>query len=108
MEDQKVQPLNSALWAAALALNFFWVLNILKEAFSSTKNFLNFYPSVGPLLGLFVFSGVVFLASVLIFLITKPKSQKTAFWVYIISAIIFFFMVFPPIFEPLVGFLAGK
>src|SRR3972149_6207337 len=60
MEDQKVQPLNSALWAAALALNFFWVLNILKEAFSSTKNFLNFYPSVGPLLGLFVFSVVLF------------------------------------------------
>ena len=108
MEDKKIQQINSILWAAALTLNFFWILNILKESYKGVKAFLNFYPAVGPLLGLFIFSGIVFFISFVILVMIKPKSQKTAFWVYVISAVIFFFMVFPPIFKLFVDILSGK
>lgn len=108
MEDQKSQQINSILWAAALTLDFFWILNILKESYKGVKAFLNFYPAVGPLLGLFIFSGIVFFISFVVLVMIKPKSQKTAFWFYTISAIVFFLMVFPPIFKPLVDILTGK
>lgn len=108
MEDQKIQQINSILWAAALTLDFFWILNILKESYKGVKAFLNFYPAVGPLLGLFIFSGIVFVLSYLVFAMIKPKSQKTVFWFYTISAIVFFLMVFPPIFQPFVDTLTGK
>ena len=108
MEDQKIQQLNSKLLAAGLTLNFFWVLNIFKESYAGVKSVLNFYAPVGPLLGLFIFSGIVFLLSYLVFVMIKPKSQKTAFWVYTISIIVFFLMVFPPIWEPIVDILTGK
>lgn len=108
MEDKKIQQINSILWAAALTLNFFWILNILKESYKEVKAFLNFYPAVGPLLGLFLSSAVVLCLSYFVFAMIKPKSQKTAFWFYTISAIVFFFMVFPPIFNPFVDILTGK
>lgn len=100
--EQQITKANSILWTASLTLTFFWVLNILKEIFSGVKNFLNFYPSVGPLLGLFLLSSLFTFVAYLIVLSVKPASQKLAFWSYLISAIIFFLMVFPPIFEPLV------
>lgn len=88
----------STIWACSLTLTFFWVLNILKEANPAVKNFLNFYPPVGPLLGLFLVSILFFLTTLLVFP-KKGEDQKRAFWVLIISAIIFFLMTFPPIFE---------
>src|SRR3989344_2523368 len=97
MEEHKIQQINSVLWAAALTLNFFWILNILKESYKGVKDLLNFYPPVGPLLGLFIFSGIVFFVSILILLTIKPKSQRTAFLVYVTSALVFFLMVFPPV-----------
>jgi len=108
MGEHKIQQTNSILWAATIALNFFWVLNILKEAFSGVKSFLNFYPPVGPLLGLFIFSVIIFFISILILVMIKPKSQKVAFWVYVTSILVFFLMVFPPVWEPIVDILAGK
>ena len=108
MEDKKIQQINSILWAAGLTLNFFWVLNILKESYTGVKSALNFYAPVGPLLGLFIASVIVLLLSYLVFAMMKPKSQKTAFWFYTISAISFFLMVFPPIFKPFVDILTGK
>lgn len=108
MEDQRSQQLNSKLLAAGFTLNFFWVLNILKESYAGVKSILNFYAPVGPLLGLFISSVIVFVLSYLIFAMMKPKSQKTAFWFYTISVIVFFLMVFPPIFKPLVDILTGK
>ena len=108
MEEHKIQQINSVLWAAALTLNFFWILNILKESYKGVKDLLNFYPPVGPLLGLFIFSGIVFFVSILILLMIKPKSQRTAFLVYVTSALVFFLMVFPPVWEPIVDILAGK
>ena len=108
MEEHKIQQINSVLWAAALTLNFFWILNILKESYKGVKDLLNFYPPVGPLLGLFIFSGIVFFVSILILLMIKPKSQRTAFLLYVTSALVFFLMVFPPVWEPIVDILAGK
>jgi len=108
MEDQKSQQINSILLAAGLALNFFWVLNVLKESYAGVKSVLNFYAPVGPLLGLFISSSIVFFISFVVLVMIKPKSQKTAFWFYTISAIVFFFMVFPPIFKPFVDILTGK
>lgn len=108
MEGKINQQINSVLWAATLALNFFWILNIFKEAFSEVKSFLNFYPPVGPLLGLYIVSGIVFLISFAVVAMIKPRSQKIAFWVYVISAVAFLFMVFPPIFIPIAHLLAGK
>lgn len=108
MEEKINQQINSVLWAAAFVLNFFWIINIFKEAFSEVKSFLNFYPPVGPLLGLYIFSGIVFLISYAAVVMIKPKSQKSAFWIYVISAVAFFFMVFPPIFIPIAHLLAEK
>jgi len=105
---------NSVILSAAISLNFFWVLNVFKEAYKSVKNFLNFYPPTGPLLGLFIASLVVFALSV----ITLPlilsdrlgtkSAQKFAIWLYTVSVVLFFFMVFPPVSEPLVEMLSGK
>lgn len=108
MEDQKIQQINSKLLAAGLTLNFFWILNILKESYAEVKSVLNFYAPVGPLLGLFISSLIVLFLSYLVFAMTKPKSQKAAFWLYTISIITFFLMVFPPIFKPFVDILTGK
>lgn len=94
----------TAIWASSLSLTFFWILNIFKEANAGVKNFLNFYPPVGPLLGLFLFSILL----LLILLILRPvrfSNQKTAFWALILSSILFFCMTFPPIFEIFVDFM---
>lgn len=93
------------LWAGSFTLSFFWVLNILKESFSVIKNFLNFYPPVGPLLGLFIFSILVFILSLFVLKSLNLSNQKKAYFALIISAILFFLMVFPPVFEIIVGFL---
>ncbi len=108
MDDQKIQQINSKLLAAGLTLNFFWVLNILKESYAGVKSVLNFYAPVGPLLGLFISSIIVLFLSYMVFAMIKLKSQKTAFWFYTLSAVIFFFMVAPPFFKPFVDILTGK
>lgn len=113
MEKLKAKSI-SAILAAAVTLNFFWVLNIAKEAYKPVKNFLNFYNPTGPLLGLFIISLLLFLILAVIFSVvfgdklSGKRTQKFALWFYIISVVLFFFMVFPPVFEPIVDLLAGK
>ncbi|MDP2671187.1 MAG: hypothetical protein Q8P13_01865 [bacterium] len=108
MEEARLYKANAILWAAGTSLWFFAILNIFKEAFAAVKGFLNFFPSVGPLLGLFLFSSLVLLASYFLFQALKPKSQKAAFWFFLVSSILFFFLVFPLVFEPIVDILANK
>jgi len=96
-----------AIWAASLTLIFFWILNILKEANSGVKNFLNFYPPVGPLLGLFIFSILSLFAFLIILQALKPTNQKTAFWALVSSSILFFLMVFPSVFEVIAEIISG-
>ena len=93
------------LLSVSLSLTTFWVLNLLKEAFPAVKSWLNFAPSVGPLLGLFLAGilalGLGLLASARL----KPahlSEEIVAFLCYIVSVWLFFLMVFPPIYEPIV------
>lgn len=95
------------IWAASFSLTFFWVLNILKESFSFIKDFLNFYPPIGPLLGLFIFSILVFMLTLLVLKSFKLTDQKKAYFAMLTSAILFSLMVFPPIFEVIVDLIKG-
>lgn len=106
MKNEELFWANGALLAACSSLTFFWILNILKESFAGVKSFLNFYPPVGPLLGLFVFSILVHIIIFIMFSnIFKITNQKWSFWVLIISSVLFFFMVFPPVFAVIAGLL---
>lgn len=100
MEKRIIQS-NSILYSASITLMFFWILNVLKEGFDAVKSSLNFYPPVGPLLGLFLSSILFFAVLSVIIPAFKPKNQKLAFWMLVLSATIFVFLVFPPIFEPI-------
>lgn len=93
------------LTAAGISLLFFALLNIAKEANPAVKSFLNFYPPIGPLLGLFLFSTVTYIIFYYLLSALKPGSQKKAFWILLISSIAFFFLVFPPVFELIVALL---
>ena len=87
----------STIWAASFTLTFFWVINIIKEANPQFKNSLNFYSPIGPLLGVFLLSLFSLFVFTIVFRVIKPANQKLAFWVLLISSIVFFFMTFPPI-----------
>lgn len=104
METKQTQAI-IAIWASSLALTFFWILNILKEGIAGIKSFLNFYPPVGPLLGLFLSSILSLFVFLIILHSVKPTNQKKSFWVLIVSAILFLLMTFPPIFEPMTELL---
>lgn len=98
METKQTQAI-IAIWASSLALTFFWILNILKEGIAGIKSFLNFYPPVGPLLGLFLSSILSLFVFLIILHSVKPTNQKKSFWVLILSSVLFLLMVFPPVFE---------
>ncbi|MBI2022106.1 hypothetical protein HYS93_04510 [Candidatus Daviesbacteria bacterium] len=102
MKDQDLTDSNSVLWATSASLNFFWVLNIFKESFKDVKNFLNFYPPTGPLLGLFTFSIFVFIVVLFGLKLIRIRNQKFSFWAILISSILFLIMVFPPVFKIIV------
>lgn len=103
--DQKAIKANCILLAASVSLYFFAVLNIIKEANSNIKELLNFYPMVGPLLGLFSSSIIIYILSFFVITGVKPSNQKLAFLVFLITAIGFFLLVFPPVYEPIVHLL---
>ena len=104
----------SLMGGTAAGLHVFWILNVLKEAFVGVKNVLNFYPPVGPLLGLFT-AGVLSIVGFTIAAYytfgknaSTPGFQRHVFWFYVLSAVVFALMVFPPFSEPLVELLSGK
>ncbi len=102
------------LYGASISLTVFWLIIILKGAYSPIKSALNFYPSVGPLLGGFVVGIVAFFVGM--YAVEKyydsrsaaevRKAEKTAVTVFIVASIVVFFMTFPPIFEPIVDLLS--
>lgn len=109
---RKKSAATATMWAASLSLTVFWIANILKEAYPPVKATFNFYAPVGPLLGLFCLSLIIFLAAV--WALAKAEaftvriSDKASFLVYVLATSLFFLMVFPPFFEPIVDMLAGK
>lgn len=102
------EKINSYLVSAGISLNVFWISNLFKTASPGVKEFLDFYKPVGPLLGLFIISSIAFLLGLVVFRYLTIGNQKFAVRIYIISVILFLFMVFPPILEPIAEMLAGK
>src|SRR3989344_3691374 len=96
---------NKYLVSASLTLLLFAAINIFKTAFSAFSATLNFYPPVGPLLGVYILSIIIYLISLGIFTAVKINSQKSVFWFFVFSAIAFLLLVFPPIFEPIAHLL---
>jgi hypothetical protein len=110
-KKETVDMAKPALLAASLSLTVFWILNIFKEAFAPVKKVLGFYAPVGPLLGLFIVCLVVFFAGGYVIAsrgLDKRLSDKKTLFLYVGTVILFFLMVFPPFFEPIVQVLAGK
>lgn len=103
--------IRATLFSAAASLNAFWILNIAKEAYPSVKAFLNFYPVTGPLLGLYGASIVVFIVSFAVVwgirLMHARVSPNLLEWYFAVSVIVFFFAVFPPVYEPVARLLSG-
>lgn len=106
MKDQDIYSSNAILYSASVSLTFFWILNIFKESYKAVKAFLNFYPPIGPLLGLFIFSILVFILVFLLFRSFRIKDQRKSYWAVVIFSLLFSLMVFPPIYEPIVELLA--
>ncbi len=106
--EQAVTTANGYLVAAAIAFVSFWVLGILKVAYPGVKSLLSFYDPIGPLLGLYSVSILVFVLFSVIFQFSKIKNQAFAFWFFVVSTILFAIMVFPPIFEPMAHALGGE
>ncbi|MDP2720907.1 MAG: hypothetical protein Q8O75_03135 [bacterium] len=105
-QETQVSLANGYLVAAGLTFIVFWITNILKESYPSVKEFLEFYKPIGPLLGLFALSLASLVIFSTVFQIIKIKNQNIAVWFFIISAVLFAIMVFPPVFEPIVHTLA--
>jgi len=106
--ETQVSLANSYLLAAGLTFVVFWVANILKEAYPSVKEFLEFYKPIGPLLGLFALSLASLVIFSAVFQVVRIKNQNFAVWFFAISALAFAVMVFPPVFEPIVHILGGE
>ncbi len=106
-DELNIQTANGYLTSAAIALVAFWVLGILKVAFPGVKSLLAFYKPIGPLLGLFTVSIIIFIVFSAIFHVVRVRDQTFAFWFFVISTILFAIMVFPPIFEPIAHTLGG-
>ncbi len=96
---------NKYLLSASITLLLFAFINIFKTAFPAFSATLNFYPPVGPLLGVYILSIIIYLISLGIFTAVKINSQKSVFWFFVFSAIAFLLLVFPPIFEPIAHLL---
>lgn len=94
--------ISSVLFAAATSLNAFWIMNVTKEAVPAVKAFFNFYPVTGPLLGLYLASLAIFAAAYGISIWLMPESrtpERAVSWYFYISVVLFFFAVFPPVYE---------
>lgn len=98
---------NKYLVSTSITLVLFGILNIGKNVFPAFKAILNFYPPVGPLLGLYLTCIIIFLLLLGLFTIIKVKSQTLALWLFIVGIITFFLLVFPPVYEPIVHIFTG-
>lgn len=102
------------LYAGALSLTLFWIMIILKGAYSAVENFLNWYSPVGPLLGLFGIGLLAFFLTNVLFrsqleqqnATDLTRHQKRAVTLFMVAAVLVLFMTFPPIFEPIVNWLS--
>jgi len=100
--------INSVIFAAATSLNAFWILIVLKGAYPAVSAFMNFYPPIGPLLGLYISSILIF---VLCFLVCRfvfhstDKALTPFYWYFIGSVILYVFITLPVFHGPLIDLL---
>lgn len=106
MKTRSIKPTIALLYALSASFNAFWVFTIIKAASKTFKKAITLYDPVGPLSGLFAYSLLVAAVVFVVLLVLLPskislRQQKIAYGIYFISIILFFLMVFPPIFEPI-------
>src|SRR3989338_9698134 len=103
MKAKTLKPVINFLYAVSASLNFFWILNIIKTAAPATKGWLTLYAPVGLLSGLFIYSLLfglaVFAILSRVIRIVNQAGERRAFVIYYSSIVLFFLMVFPPIFS---------
>ena len=108
MTDKPYNIINAAIFSAATSLNAFWILIVLKGAYPSVSKFMNFHPPTGPLLGLYIFSILIF---VLCFLAARfvfkgrDRAWASLRWYFIGSVILYVFITLPVFHEPLINLL---
>jgi len=111
MMPMQTRTIHAMLIAAGKSLNIFWILNILKEAFPAVKSVLNFYPVTGPLLGIYLTS--IFVLVLAFFIVrSMPFSGSRAYgtfagWYFVVSVLVFFFAIFPPVYVPIVEWIVS-
>ena len=100
--------INSVIFAVATSLNAFWILIVLKGVYPAVSAFMNFHPPTGPLLGLYIFSILIF---VLCFLVcwfafhSTDKALTPFYWYFIGSVILYVFITLPVFHEPIIDLL---
>ena len=100
--------INAALFSAATSLNAFWILIVLKGAYPAISKFMNFYPPIGPLLGLYIFSTLIFVLCFFAgwFAFRDRDKVSTLLYRYFIASVIFYALITLPVFhEPLIHLL---
>lgn len=108
MMNKQYNTINSVIFAAATSLNVFWILIVLKGAYPKVSAFMNFHPPTGPLLGLYIFSilifGLCFLAGWFAFQ-SRDKAWPSLNWYFIGSVILYVFITLPVFHEPVIHLL---
>lgn len=100
--------INSVIFAAATSLNTFWILIVLKGAYPPVSSFMNFHPPTGPLLGLYIFSILIF---ILCFLAgwfafqSRDKVWVSLNWYFMGSVVLYVFITLPVFHDPLIRLL---
>lgn len=105
----------AALYAGSATLNAYWIMVLIKASSDGFSSFLNWYGPVGPLLSLFILNMVVF--GLVFYFVDKhfaeasqrslKRHQNLSVQLFVLSSILVFFMLFPPIFEPIAEFFHG-
>ena len=100
--------INAALFSAATSLNVFWILIVLKGAYPAVSKFMNFHPPTGPLLGLYIFSILIFALCFLAgWFAFQGRDKAWIFlrWYFIGSVIFYVFITLPVFHEALIHLL---
>ena len=111
-KERNLNTINAMLLATAFSATIFWIMNIFKVVSPGFNSFLQVYKPAGPLSGLFVYSVAGFVVFWLLWSLFSMKANakkylKASIITFYVTIVLFFFMVWPGIFGPVVEFLKG-
>ena len=111
-QERNLNTINAMLLATSFSATIFWIMNIFKVVSPAFKNFLQVYNPAGPLSGLFVYSIVGFVVFWLLWLLFSMRANakkylKASIITFYVTTVLFFFMVWPGIFEAIAGIFKG-